>query len=593
MCFLRLKSKIMADSRIIPTQAETDLATFTILSNGQEVSGEIGIDTIFVVKSVNKIPTARIAIFDGSVPMEDFEVSSGSLFVPGNEIEIKSGYHSDESTIFKGIITKHSIQTKKDKPSFLNIELKDESVKMTIGRKSKFFEEMKDSEIIEEIINGYGLHSEVEATGVTHKEMIQHHATDWDFLVSRAEVNGKLVFVDDGKMTVKAPDLSADPVLELAYGQNVYEFEAGMDARDQFTAVKSSSWNFTDQAIVEGEAEEPGFTEQGNFSASDLAGVIGLAELPLQHSGKVADDELKAWSDAKLMRSRLSKIKGKVKIVGFSDIKPGDVIELVGFGERFNGVAFVSAIAHRMSGSSAWSTDIEFGLDKDWFTDNYNDIVEKPASGLIPAIHGLQIGIVTNIQDPEGEERIKVKLPIIDNENEGVWARLTTIDAADGRGWVIRPEVGDEVIVGFLNDDPRYPVILGSVFSSAKPSPIQPEEENKIKGYVSRSEMKFTFDDDKVIVTTETPKGNKIMLSEDEGKILIEDENGNKIEMSSDGIKMESAADINIKATGDVNIEGVNINVKAQAQFKAEGSAGAEMSTSGQAVVKGSIVMIN
>jgi hypothetical protein len=63
--------------------------------------------------------------------------------------------------------------------------------------------------------------------------------------------------------------------------------------------------------------------------------------------------------------------------------------------------------------------------------------------------------------------------------------------------------------------------------------------------------------------------------------------------MSSDGIKMESAADINIKATGDVNIEGVNINVKAQAQFKAEGSAGAEMSTSGQAVVKGSIVMIN
>jgi hypothetical protein len=37
----------------------------------------------------------------------------------------------------------------------------------------------------------------------------------------------------------------------------------------------------------------------------------------------------------------------------------------------------------------------------------------------------------------------------------------------------------------------------------------------------------------------------------------------------------------------------VNINLSAQAQLKAEGSAGAEMSTSGQAVVKGSIVMIN
>ena len=584
----------MADSRIIPTQAETDLATFTILSNGQAISGEIGIDSIYVIKSVNKIPSARITIIDGSVPLEDFEVSSGELFIPGNELEIKAGYHSDETTIFKGIITKHAIQSKKDKPSWLIVDLKDESVKMTIGRKNKFFEDVKDSEIIEEIIGNYGLTPEIEATDVTHKEMVQHHVTDWDFLVSRAEVNGKLVFVDDGKITVKAPDLSADPILELAYGQNVYDFEAGMDARDQFTAVKSSSWDFANQEIIEGEAEEPSFTEHGNFLSTDLANVIGLQELSLQHSGKIADDELKAWSDAKLMRSRLSKIKGKVKIQGFSDIKPGDVIELAGFGARFNGIAFVSAIAHRMSGDTPWFTDIEFGLDKDWFTDNYNDIVEKPASGLVPAIHGLQIGIVTNIhEDPDGEERIRVKLPIIDNQNDGVWARLTTIDAADSRGWVFRPEIGDEVIVGFLNGDPRDPIILGSLFSSAKPSPIQPEEENKIKGYVSRSEMKFTFDDDKVIVTTETPKGNKIVLSEDAGSILIEDENGNKIEMSSDGIVMESAKDIKIKASGDINIEGTNINVKAQAQFKAEGSAGAEMSTSGQAKVKGSIVMIN
>jgi hypothetical protein len=69
-------------------------------------------------------------------PKEDFEVSSGDLFIPGNELEIKAGYHSVESTIFKGIITKHSIQTKKDKPSFLTVELKDESVKMTIGERT-------------------------------------------------------------------------------------------------------------------------------------------------------------------------------------------------------------------------------------------------------------------------------------------------------------------------------------------------------------------------------------------------------------------------------------------------------------------------
>lgn len=584
----------MPESRIIPTQAETDLATFTILSDGTEIGGNIGIENIFVVKQVNKIPTASITILDGSVPQENFEISSGELFMPGKEIEIKAGYHNEEDTIFKGIITKHSIQARQGKTSVLIVDLKDVAVKMTVGRKNRYFEEVTDSDIIEQIISEYGLESDVEDTTVTHRGMVQHHVTDWDFMVSRAEVNGKLVFVDDGKITVKAPDFSAEPLLELAYGQNIFEFEAGMDARDQFAAVKTNSWDFTGQEVIEGEADEPPVTEQGNFPATDLAHVIGLETLKLQHSGKIPDDELKAWSDAQLLRSRLAKIRGKVKIIGFSDIKPGNIIELAGFGDRFNGVAFVSGISHRVSADTIWFTEIEFGLDKTWFTEIYDDISDKPAAGLVPSVSGLQIGIVTALHDdPDGEERIRVKLPIIDNENDGVWARLASVEAADSRGFVFRPEIGDEVVVGFLNDDPRDPVILGALFSSANPAPIPAEEENNEKGYVSRSEMKIVFNDDLKSITTETPNGNKIVLSEDEGSIVIEDENGNKIQMDSGGITIESAADIHIKATGDVNIEGVNINLKAQAQYKAEGSAGAEMSTSGQAVVKGSIVMIN
>ncbi len=584
----------MADSRIIPTQAATDLATFTILIDGEELSGEIGVDTIYVVKSVNKIPAARITLFDGSVAREDFEISSGDVFLPGKEVEIKGGYHSDEDTIFKGIIIKHSIEAKRNKPSRLIIDLKDESVKMTIGRKSKYFEEVSDSDVMEEIIGEYGLTADVESTDITHAEMVQHHATDWDFLLSRADVNGKLVFVDDGELTVKAPDLSEDPLVELAYGTNVFDFEAGMDARDQYSAVKSSSWDLANQEVVEGEADEPSITEQGNFTVTELADVIGLEEFKLQHTGKVADDELKAWADAQLLKSRLSKIKGKVKIQGFSDIKPGNVIELAGFGERFNGVAFVSSIAHQVSSQSNWFTDIEFGLNKDWFMNQYDDIEDKPAAGLLPAVHNLQIGVVTNIhEDPDGEERIRVRLPIIDSENDGVWARLTTLDGGDSRGMIFRPEIDDEVIVGFLNGDPRDPIILGSVFSSAKPAPVAAEEENNEKGFVSRSEMKVLFDDDKVSITIETPNGNKIVLSEDEGSILVEDENGNKMEMTSSGIDLETSGDINIKADGDMNLEGTNVNIKASAQLTAEGSAGAELSSSGQAVVKGSIVMIN
>lgn len=591
----------MSVDRTIPTQANTNVATFKILSNGEPIPETVGISLVTVSKCVNKIPNARLVLFDGDVTQEDFELSSGELFKPGNEIEIQMGYQSNEDIVFKGMIIKQGIEIITDQSSKLVLELKDPGVKMTVGRKNRYFEpDSLDSDIIEQILGDYpDLDSEVEATEVTHQEMVQYFSTDWDFILSRAEVNGKLVFVDDGKVTVKAPTLEGDPILNLFYGHNVFEFEAGMDARDQYAATLGRSWNFITQEVTELEGNDPDLDTHGNLTASELADVVGLGEWELQHTGQLPDQELQAWTDAKLMRSRLAKIKGRVKIIGFSDIRPGDVIELGGFGDRFNGQAFVSAIFHEFSPDKKWYTHIQFGLDQQWFAHKYDDILEKPASGLVPALRGVHQGIVTNIhEDPDGEGRIQVRIPIIHPEEEGTWARITTLDAGLGdddgpRGTFFNPEIGDEVVVGFFNDDPRDPVILGMLHSSTKPAPYEVAEDNFEKGIVTRGQLKVTFNDDLKSITIETPSENKIVLNDDETSILMEDQNGNKVQMNGDGITIESASDVNIKATGDMNLEGVNINAASSAQFKAEGGSGVELSSSAQAVIKGGIVQIN
>lgn len=155
------------------------------------------------------------------------------------------------------------------------------------------------------------------------------------------------------------------------------------------------------------------------------------------------------------------------------------------------------------------------------------------------------------------------------------------------------PEVNDEVIVGFLNDDPRNPVILGMVNSSAKPAPLPPGNDNHEKGFVTRSEIKLLFDDDKVSMTIATPNGNTLVISDEKGGIRVADENSNSILLDSSGISIESASDIKLKATGDITLEGMNVTAKATASFKAEGSTGAELSSGTSTVVKGSIVQIN
>ena len=105
--------------------------------------------------------------------------------------------------------------------------------------------------------------------------------------------------------------------------------------------------------------------------------------------------------------------------------------------------------------------------------------------------------------------------------------------------------------------------------------------------------MRLLFNDDKVSVGVETPEGQTITLSDEEGTIVLKDQHGNSITMDSEGITIESAAKLQIKAAQDLNLEGTNTGFKASSQFKAEGSSGAEFTSGGTVVVRGSVVQIN
>lgn len=581
---------------LVPVKtANPSLATLKILSDGKVIPARIGVAMVAVQKAVNKVPSARLVLYDGDVSTGDFELSGGELFTPGKEIEIRAGYNNVEQSLFKGIVIRHGLEVTQNS-SKLILELRDPAIKLTVGRKNRYFFESKDSEIMEEILSGYSLQSDIEATTASHPEMVQYFVSDWDFILTRAEVNGKIALVESGRVKIQKPQTSADAVLDLEFGMNVVEFQAEMDARTQFSSSKSFTWDQTNQEIQESEATDPGMDFQSNLSGNTLAEVIGLDEFRLQHGGMLNAQELQAWTDAKLMRSRLSKIQGQIKILGDNTIKPGDMINLTGFGDRFNGKAFVSSVYQEISPNQKWYTHLGLGLDPKFISSQYDDILDVPAAGLIPAIKGLHIGKVTSLEDPLDEHRVRIFLPLIDPNSEGVWARMASPDAGEGdgsRGIFFLPEIEDEVIVGFINEDPRNPVVLGKLFSSAKPAPFPQNEDNFQKGIVTRSSLKLTFDDEKKSIQLETPAGNKVQLNDEEKVILIQDQHGNKILMDSNGIQLESASDISLKATGDIKLDGVNIDIKASAQAKVDGGAGVEVTSSAITKIQGSLVQIN
>ena len=475
--------------------------------------------------------SARITLIDGDPDKQDFELSSSKKFLPGAELEILAGYHGDNATIFNGVIIKHGLKVGKGCPHRLVIDLKDATVKMTVGRKNKYFFDKTDSDIFTTILsNDYKkLEYYIQTTTVKHPEMVQHYCTDWDFIVTRAEKNGQVVIVNNGNIDIVKPDTTTEPILQVQYGSSIWEFEVEEDARDQYAEVKASSWDIGTQAIQGTPGVDPKLELNGDFKVKQLSDVIGLSSYEMRHSGKVVDAERQAWADAKLMRSQLAKSRGRVRFQGIAlagpekkdELLPGTRIELKGVGKYFQGKVWVSGVRHEITKNN-WFTDVQFGLSQNWFI-KAKDVMDEPAAGLLPGIRGLQIGVVLKLEEGPGDgSLVQVKIPII-NENEGIWARVATLDAGNKRGSFFRPEEGDEVLIGFVNDDPRDAIIMGMLHNEKLPAPLVNTKDNNEKGFFTRSGMKIVFNDDIVSTTIETPGERMFILDDKDGSITLKD----------------------------------------------------------------------
>ncbi|HET6255446.1 MAG TPA: type VI secretion system tip protein VgrG [Puia sp.] len=574
----------------------TDEIHFKVLLNGAAMNGEYKVVSLRVEKAFSRIAGARLVLADGDPSLQDFPISSkDDACKPGSPIEIRIGYHEKTDTIFKGYIVSHAIRSARNKPSYLILEARDQAYRLHLGLQNQCYTDQSDSDIMEAIAKkvGYaGSDVDVAACAYKHKQMVQFNTTNWDYIVSRAEMNGMLVLTSDNQLSVKKPDTSGEPSLEISYGVDVIAFDSGVDARSQIKEIKAHAWNYQDQRVEDSPDAEVTFKESGNWGGDDLADALKVPADNLIHSGGLSDEELSSWGNSKLMRSRLAKICGRVCIKGTATILPGQLLKLKGFSERFNGPVLVTGIIQQYD-KSIWETEIQFGLPAQWFHQR-EMISDRLAAGLLPGINGLQIGVVLQLEnDPDKQDRIKIQLPLVDSQ-EGIWARVACLDAGDNRGSFFRPEIKDELIIGFLNDDPRYPVVLGMLNSGAKPAPIKAKDSNPQKGFVTRSKLKVLFDDEKKVITIETPKGKTIKMDDDGDSIELSDQHSNKLTMGADGITMESGKDLKLKAaSGTISLEGLNIEQKADAKYSAEGNAQATLQSSGQTVVKGSIVNIN
>lgn len=587
------------------------VVTSSITVNGSLVSDELRVLSIQVKQQVNHIARATLTVLDGDPALGTFPASSSGVFIPGAAITIAAGYDGNNDPIFSGIISGQSIRFDEVNNPVLEVHCMDAAVRMTLARRSATYTDQPDSDVWSSIIRSYtGLTPAVDSTDTRWPQLVQYEVSDWDFLRTRAEANGRVAVNTNGTVAVVAPGADTTSVLTVGYGDGLLGFSSALDALTQVPAVRALSWDPSTQALLSGQAAVS-IAGPGDLSNSTLAAVGGVSEYGLQTGAERSEAALTGWAQAQLLRQELAKICGTASFAGSALLKPGNYLTLTGLGDRFSGDHFVSTVHHELAGGN-WVTEAGIGLPTDWYIDA-GVAMAPPAAGLLPVARGLLTGTVKQIDgDPAGSFRILVDMPLF-GTGARLWARLAQFYASSDAGAFFFPEVGDEVLVGFLNEDPTAPVVLGSLYSSPKRLPftgLSPDAPNTQKAIVSRSGLRLQFDDAQKVLTIQTPDGNSVELSDDAKTITVHDVSGNQVVCSESGVALTSPKSISISAdgsvsisgtqgislqagAGDVQVQGLNIKNQADMQFSAQGGETAAVTGGMELTLKGAMVMIN
>lgn len=540
----------------------------TVSSGGKKLGTGLAILSLEIRKEVDRVPEARLVVHDGSIASRKFELSDAPTFEPGAEvvIEIREEAASERDTqLFRGLVVRHAVESR-DEGSELRIELRDPAIVLTRRRRSAVHREQTDDDIVRAMLDKAKLEpGTIDAGDVTHAALVQYNTTDWDFLASRADINGQLIVVDDGTVSLRSLAKPGEVVARFAHGlDEIFEVELELDASDQWAAAESLAWDAAEQAPTEAAEADDMPATVGKFDVAEVATKLGGDRLTLVLPGSAAAEELAPWASARLARSRLALCRGRLVVPGRADILPFDRIELEGLGQRFAGPLLVSAVIQHYD-RDGWRTELRLGLSPEWFA-RAPGIADVPAGGLVPPIAGLQVGLVHALaDDPQGEHRVEVMLPAFNDKDTAVWARVARPDAGKDRGIVFWPEVGDEVVVGFLADDPRQAIVLGSLHGAKNTPPkpaLGPTDDNNHRAIVSKSGTTIAFDDEKKSLTLTTPGNNKIVIDDDAKSITLADEHGNTFTLDKHGITLKSAKDLKIDAAGKIEIKGTSVDIQ-------------------------------
>ena len=228
------------------------------------------------------------------------------------------------------------------------------------------------------------------------------------------------------------------------------------------------------------------------------------------------------------------------------------------------------------------------------------------------------IGVVTDIKDPDKKNRIKVRLlNRSDSVQETDYIRVMAPMAGKEYGAFFLPEVGDEVLVGFVDGDFTDPYVLGSLWNTKAPAPVTVQDgKNEVRAIKSKTAHKLEFNDgeeapgltlataqesslamndkEKTVALTDKDGANYLKLDINGGTVTLEAKTKLVLKCGGASIELDGSGNaITIKTSGNITIDGQQVDVSGKNAVNVKANAQLNLEASGPANLKGAMVKVN
>ncbi len=167
--------------------------------------------------------------------------------------------------------------------------------------------------------------------------------------------------------------------------------------------------------------------------------------------------------------------------------------------------------------------------------------------------YGVAEAIVTDVNDPEKEGRVKLRYPWFDDQTVSDWCRVRQLYAGNGYGTFFVPEVGDEVLVAFVHGDMRLPIVMGGLYNGSDKPSVFRDGSHDPKLIRTKGGIEVLLDD--------TANKERVVIKDKKGNTLIFDSPKDEVTLESKGKMKLIAASIDIEASGAITINGSSIDL--------------------------------